>query len=139
MCRDVDDDCMQETASYISESAASFLRTVHLSLAPFLILLFIVVGFAQNWETAGCYIIIAILSGATGYIGMTITTVGEFRTTAASAQCLSSRLNVSFRVWSVMGLSVVAEGLTGLSVCYLIFRSVLSSTWFTAGASTVAL
>lgn len=139
MRRDPGNDRMQEIAAYIAEGAVAFLRTEYLSLTPLLIVLFILVGCAQNWETAGCYIIGAVLSGATGYIGMTIATVGNVRTTAASAQGLSNGLNVAFRAGSVMGLAVVAVGLTGLSACYLIFRDVRALAGFAAGASTVAL
>lgn len=131
---------MQEIAGYIAEGAVAFLRTEYLALVPLVVLLFLLLGFvAQNWPTAGCYLIGAVLSGGTGYIGMKIATVGNVRTTAASEEGLSSGLNVAFRAGSVMGLAVVSVGLTGLSVCYLIFRDVRALAGFSAGASTVAL
>lgn len=131
---------MQEIAGYIAEGAVAFLRTEYLALLPLVIIIFILLGLvAQNWPTAGCYLIGAFLSGATGYIGMKIATLGNVRTTAASEDGLSPGLNVAFRAGAVMGLSVVAVGLTGLSVCYLIFRDVRALAGFSAGASTVAL
>lgn len=138
--RDMGDARMQEIASYIAEGSVAFLRTEYIALAPLVIVLFLLLGFvAQNWQTAACYIIGAVLSGATGYIGMSIATAGNVRTTAAAANGLSSGLNVAFRAGAVMGLAVVAVGLAGLSICYLIFRDVRALAGFSAGASTVAL
>lgn len=130
---------MQEIAGYIAEGAVAFLRTEYLSLLPLLAVIFVLLGFAQNWPTAGCYLIGAALSGITGYIGMSIATVGNVRTTAASESGLSAGLNVAFRAGAVMGLAVVAVGITGLSFCYLVFRDVRALAGFSAGASTVAL
>lgn len=130
---------MVEIAAYIAEGAVAFLRTEYLALLPLLAVLFVLLGFAQNWQSAACYLIGAALSGGTGYVGMSIATAGNVRTTQASTHGLSKGLNVAFRAGSVMGLSVVAVGLTGLSVCYIIFRDVRALAGFAAGASTVAL
>lgn len=130
---------MIEIADSIADGSNAFLRVQYLALAPLVIVLFILLGFAQNWRSAGCYVIGAILSGATGYIGMRIATRGNVRTTAAAQHGLSTALNVAFRSGAVMGLAVVAMALAGLSAVYLIFRDVRALAAFAAGASTVAL
>lgn len=130
---------MIEIATYIADGSDAFLRVQYLALAPLVITLFILLGFAQNWRSAGCYAIGAVLSGITGYIGMRIATRGNVRTTAASQHGISTALNVAFRSGAVMGLAVVAMALSGLSAVYLIFRDVRALAAFSAGASTVAL
>jgi len=137
--KDVGDDRMVEIAGYIAEGSIAFLKTEYTYLSMLVVVLFILLGFAQNWTTAGCYLIGALLSAATGYVGMSIATRGNVRTTAACIQGISTGLNVAFRSGAVMGLSVVAVGLAGLSFCYLVFRDVRALAGFSAGASTIAL
>lgn len=137
--KDVGDARMVEIAGYIAEGSIAFLRTEYTFLFMLVAVLFILLGFAQSWASAGCYAIGAILSAITGYIGMSIATRGNVRTTAACITGISEGLNVAFRSGAVMGLSVVAIGLSGLSFCYLVFRDVRALAGFSAGASTIAL
>lgn len=137
--KDVGTPLMVEIASYIAEGSIAFLRTEYLTLIPLAVVFFILIGFAQNWAMAGAYLIGAGLSALTGYIGMSIATRGNCRTTAASMLGLGPGLNVAFRAGAVMGLSVVSVGLAGLSFTYLVFRDIRSLAGFSFGASTIAL
>lgn len=137
--KDVGNPRMVEIAGYIQEGSMAFLHTEYTYLGGLCVILFVLLGFAQNWSSAGCYAIGAILSAATGYFGMMIATRGNVRTTAACINGISQGLNVAFRAGAVMGLSVVAVGLAGLSFCYLVFRDVRALAGFSAGASTIAL
>lgn len=137
--QDVGTDRMVEIATYIREGSVAFLFTEYLYLSVLVVVLFILIGFALNWPAAGCYAIGAVLSAATGYLGMSIATRGNVRTAAAAQKGLSEGLNVAFRAGAVMGLSVVAIGLSGLSFVFLLFRDVRALAGFSAGASTIAL
>jgi Na+/H+-translocating membrane pyrophosphatase len=137
--QDVGSPRMVEIATYIAEGSNQFLLVEYSALFGLVVVLFTLLGFAQNWSAAGSYAIGAFLSAATGYIGMAIATRGNVRTTAASMLGISQGLNVAFRAGAVMGLSVVAMGLTGLSMTYLIFRDIRALAGFSAGASTIAL
>lgn len=137
--QDVGTDRMVEIATYIREGSVAFLFTEYLYLSVLVVALFILIGFALNWPAAGCYAIGAVLSAATGYLGMSIATRGNVRTAAAAQRGLSEGLNVAFRAGAVMGLSVVAIGLSGLSFVFLLFRDVRALAGFSAGASTIAL
>lgn len=130
---------MVEIAGYIAEGSVAFLRTEYFFLSILVIILFVLIGFATSWPTAACYIVGAIMSATTGYIGMSIATKGNVRTTAACQTGIGMGLNVAFRAGAVMGLSVVSMGLAGLSTLYLIFRDVRALAGFSAGASTIAL
>jgi hypothetical protein len=137
--QDVGSPRMVEIATYIAEGSNRFLAVEYSALLPLVAVAFVLLGFAQNWSTAASYVIGASLSAATGYVGMAIATRGNVRTTAACMSGISQGLNVAFRAGAVMGLSVVAMGLTGLSLTYLIFRDVRALAGFSAGASTIAL
>ncbi|KAJ8901653.1 hypothetical protein NDN08_003860 [Rhodosorus marinus] len=136
---------MIQIATYIRQGSEKFLVTEYTYLfgavaAITIILVFInTVDGVVEWRLGVCYLIGALLSGITGYIGMSIATRGNVRTTAASEQGLSLGLNVAFRSGAVMGLSVVSIGLTGLGLCYLAFGDVRALAGFSAGASTIAL
>jgi len=130
---------MVEIAAYVREGSVAFLRREYIFLAFAILVLTLLVGFGINWRMAISLVIGAVLSGITGYIGMSIATRGNVRTAALSAISMTDGLNVAFRSGAVMGLSVVAIGLGGLSAVYLMLKDVRSLAGFSAGASTVAL
>lgn len=111
--QDVGTPRMVEIATYIAEGSRQFLIVEYAALVPLVVVLFVLIGFAQSWATAGAYVIGAVVSASTGWIGMSIATRGNVRTTSASMKGLSEGLNIAFRSGAVMGISVVSLGLTG--------------------------
>jgi H(+)-translocating pyrophosphatase len=100
----------------------------------------------QGVYTAANMVAGAILSAAAGYIGMSIATLANTRTCEASKGGLNAGLKVAFKSGSIMGLTVVAFGILGLALLFLIFASKKSyqETWqllsgFGFGASSIAL
>jgi len=88
----------------------------------------------------------AVLSAAAGYIGMSIATIANTRTCAASKDGLNAGLNVAFKSGTIMGLTVVSFGILGLAILFIIFAHYKSAayTWqvlsgFGFGASSIAL
>jgi K(+)-stimulated pyrophosphate-energized sodium pump len=68
-------------------------------------------------ESAVSFVLGAIVSGAAGYIGMTIATRANVRTThAAEKDGIKGALNVAISGGAVMGLSVVGISLLGLII-----------------------
>lgn len=137
--KDVGSDYMVEVATYIREGAHAFLLQEYIFVLPVVVVLFALIWIAANWRVALCYLIGAALSALTGWIGMSIATRGNVRTTAAAQQSLGAGLNTAFKTGAVMGLSVVSLGLGGVSISYLLFRDVRALVGFAAGASTIAL
>jgi H(+)-translocating pyrophosphatase len=98
-----------------------------------------------------CFLVGSFLSALSGYLGMSIATKANVRTTfaCAGADGLNRGLQVAFKSGAVMGLSVVASGLLGVPILYLIFDHGLSDTnkqeaWnhvsaFAFGGSSIAL
>ena len=84
----------------------------------------------------------AVLSGLTGYIGMTLATRGNVRTAAAAkAGSLPAALKVAFRTGGVAGMFTVGLGLLGATLIILIFQNTSSAILigFGFGGSLLAL
>ncbi|NLY77507.1 MAG: sodium-translocating pyrophosphatase [Tissierellia bacterium] len=131
---------MKEIASYIEQGAMAFLRREYKSVVIFVVVLFAILIFAINWQTAVCFVIGAIFSLLAGYNGMKVATKANVRTAnAAREEGATKALNVAFSGGTVMGMSVVGLGLLGVGALYFIFKSDAIVTGFSLGASSVAL
>jgi K(+)-stimulated pyrophosphate-energized sodium pump len=133
---------MQEISQAIQEGAMAYLNRQYRTLIPFVIIIFFLLFFlkgATGWQTALSFLLGAILSAVAGYVGMSITTRANARTTEAARTSLNKALGVSFRAGAVMGLSVVGLGIIGVAVLYLLFRDVVIINSFAFGASAIAL
>jgi K(+)-stimulated pyrophosphate-energized sodium pump len=136
---DPGNDRMKEIASAIHEGAMAFLSREYRSLVIFVIILFFVITFAIDWQTAVCYLVGSLASGLAGFIGMNIATKANVRTTNAAQKGTNEALTVAFSGGAVMGLSVVGLGLFGLGVLYLIFQDASIVNGYALGASSIAL
>lgn len=136
-------DRMKEISGYIREGAMAFLSREYRTMAVVIIALFLILGFALDWVTAGLYVIGACLSVLAGFFGMNVATKGNVRTAnAAMTSGMPKALAIAFRSGAVMGLCVSGLGLLGLGVifCLLDFATVQECvTGFSLGASSMAL
>ena len=130
---------MQEISKAIQEGAMAFLNREYRTLIPIVLIIFIVLWFGTGWETAVSFLVGALLSAVAGYIGMSITTRANTRTTEASRTSLNKALGVAFRGGAVMGLAVAGLGLLGVAILYLLFKDAEIINSFAFGASAVAL
>jgi K(+)-stimulated pyrophosphate-energized sodium pump len=154
---------MIEIALAIQEGAMAYLRRQFKTIAVILIPLAIIVfatatevakppdfsggsaglSFAQSglFRTlafiAGC-----VMSGLTGFIGMSLAVRGNVRTAAAAkAGSLPAALKVAFRTGGVAGMFTVGLGLLGATVIIMIFQNTASAILigFGFGGSLLAL
>ncbi|MCD8333045.1 MAG: sodium-translocating pyrophosphatase [Clostridiales bacterium] len=133
-------DRMKEISAAIHEGAQAFLFSEYKILIIFIVVVFVVVGFAISWPTAVCFVIGAVFSILAGYFGMSVATRANVRTAnAAKEKGMSAALPVAFRGGAVMGLCVVGLGLLGVSAIYLITGNSSILFGFSLGASSVAL
>ena len=140
-------DTMKEIGKAIQEGASAFLGREYRTLAIFVVLVTIVLAVFIDIiqmdrtvpETAIAYVIGAICSAGTGYIGMNIAIRANTRTAAAAMNGLNPGLRVAFSSGAVMGTTVVGISIIGISILYLIFQDITVVAGFGFGASSIAL
>ena len=150
---------MIEIALAIQEGAWAYLKRQFRTIGFIMIPLAVVVFFtatvvekpngdeALSFVQSGVFRTLAfiaggILSGLTGYIGMTLATRGNVRTAAAAKTgSLPAALKVAFRTGGVAGMFTVGLGLLGATVIIMLFQNTSSAilVGFGFGGSLLAL
>jgi K(+)-stimulated pyrophosphate-energized sodium pump len=141
---------MREISAAIQEGASAFIRREYMYVGVFIAIMIVLISVAlrdtHGWMIAACYVFGAACSLGAGFVGLSISTRANTRTTQAARTGPGPALLVAFRSGAVMGLTVAGLGLLGLTVCYIIFEVVLGYydsaniiLGFSLGASSVAL
>jgi K(+)-stimulated pyrophosphate-energized sodium pump len=150
---------MIEIAQAIQEGALAYLRrqfrTIAFILVPLAVIVFVTsvavdkpngasaLSFAQSGSfrtlafIAGC-----VMSGLTGFIGMSLAVRGNVRTAAAARSGrMAPALQIAFRTGGVCGMFCVGLGLIGATVIMMIFQNTSSAilVGFGFGGSLLAL
>ncbi len=155
--RDRGTPAMQEVAGTILEGANAFLSRQYRTIGILAVVTSVVVGvivgvFKESTEigilTGVAFIVGALASGISGYIGLSIAVRANGRTAAAAQNSLADAINTSLRGGAVSGFLVVALSLIGVSSMFAIYSKLLDHpidetpfliVGFGFGASFVAL
>ena len=153
--QDAGTDNMKVIAQRIEDGAMAFLRAEYKVLAGFVAVVAILLAIAnsggenQSPIIAGAFVLGAIASALAGWVGMSVATKANVRTTAAARTSLPKALEVAFDGGTVMGMSVVGLALLGLGLLFIAFDTALFQgnlpktlnviAGFSMGASSIAL
>ena len=130
---------MKEIAQAIQAGAKAFLNRQYKSVAIVAVILFLIIGLVPGlgWLTALAFLIGAVFSALTGYIGMYVSVRANVRTTEAARGGLKKALNVAVKGGSVTGMLVVGLALLGTAGFYLLTGDKHPLIGFSLGGSLI--
>jgi len=130
----------------IQNGAKAFLKQEYTWVSVFVVAMIVLLAIVIAPLASVSYLIGAVLSAGAGYVGMTVATMANARTTEAAKGGPSKALPVAYRGGAVMGFSVAGLALLGLMAVYLLFvvwlevdKAFEIVTAYGLGASSIAL
>ena len=131
---------MNDISNAIRDGAMTYLRKQYKTIAIFVAVSAIALGFALGAFTALAFVTGAICSALAGYIGMSVAVRANVRTTqAVRSGSLGGALMTAFQGGTVMGMMVVGLALLGIYLLYLASGDPFEVVGFGVGASVVGL
>ncbi len=123
------DERMKEIAAAIQEGAAAYLKRQYTTIAGVAVIVFVIIAVAGAWtddlgiKVAIGFLIGAVLSALTGFIGMNVAVRSNVRTAEAAKRGMAPALSVAFKGGTVTGILVVALGIIGVAGYYGILKA----------------
>jgi K(+)-stimulated pyrophosphate-energized sodium pump len=150
LSRSQGNDVMVKISLAVQEGARAFLKREYSYVSILVVVIAALIALAPmlsgnpdlplGWKTSIAFIFGAFVSALAGYVGMSIATRANARTTQAAVDGgVKGALGVAVSAGSVMGMSVASMALVGLALMYWLFRVPAVVNGYAMGASLVAL
>ncbi len=128
-----------EISKAIREGAMSYLKRQYKTVGLVAIFLFLIILFAFGIKSASGFLIGALASGMSGFIGMIISTKANVKVAEAAKKGLKSALSLSFKCGSVTGFLVVGLGLLSVSGFYFLAEDLKALVALGFGGSLISV